>query len=297
MPPASPAVRASAVRAPDVRSPDVRSPDVLSVSIQTVDASDEQAWNDAVFDPGPILAPLLRLWCYRAPAVVLGRSQQALARKAPALASPLARIERRAGGGAVLVGPWMVGMSLVLPVDHPWIAGRSIAASYEPLGRAWTAALASLGATAAPASEADARKAPAELAWACFAGVTAHEVLVGRRKIVGLAQRRHRHGVLLVAGVLVEPVPWELLAAVMLPLVGGGRAEAGGADAASLAESRRGLAAETVSIVEASGRPLTAAEAAPVCRDHLVAALDAAALDAAADAGAARPRHDGEGRS
>ena len=60
--------------------------------------------------------------------------------------------------------------------------------------------------------------APERLAWACFAGVAPWEVVVDdpatgvARKVVGFAQRRSRHGVLLALGVLVQPAPWRLLA-------------------------------------------------------------------------------------
>lgn len=268
----------------------------LQVSCELVDAAAEQAWNDAAFESGPVPAPVLRLWRYRAPAVVLGRSQQALARRARerhahelrahelraqdrralepvALTGGeghggdgLALVERRAGGGAVLVGPWMLGLSLVVPADHGWVAGRAIGASYIELGRALAAAMHALGVVAAtPATEDQARRAPPELAWACFAGVTAQEVLVEGRKLIGLAQRRHRHGVLFVAGVLVDAVPWALLADTMLPLVASADADPPRAAA--------GLAAETISMAEARGAAVPMEAVVEACRAALVAAL------------------------
>ena len=251
------------------------------VNLEHIDAAAEQVWNDAVFDGAPVAAPVLRLWRYRAPAVVLGRSQRALGRRAPALApasdpkpalvgdrADLPLIERRAGGGAVLVGPWMLGMSLVVPVDHRWVAGRGIGTSYVDLGEAFTGALRSLGVVnAKPATEDEARRAPAGLEWACFAGVTAQEILVDGRKLVGLAQRRHRHGVLFVAGVLVDPVPWSLLADAMLPLVG---AEP---DAGEGARAAAGLAAETISLAEARGAAVAIETVATACSDAIVIAL------------------------
>ena len=279
----APASRAPVPSAPDP-TPAASSPagdaagalTLAPVSLEHIDAAAEQVWNDAVFDGAPVAAPVLRLWRYRAPAVVLGRSQRALGRRAPdpkpALAggrADLPLIERRAGGGAVLVGPWMLGMSLVVPVDHHWVAGRGIGTSYVDLGEAFTGALRSLGVlNAKPATEDEARRAPAGLEWACFAGVTAQEILVDGRKLVGLAQRRHRHGVLFVAGVLVDPVPWCLLADTMLPLVGGGEPDAGeGARAAA------GLAAETISLAEARGAAVAIEAVATTCGDAIVTAL------------------------
>ena len=285
--------------------PDADAGTAVQASIDLVDAAAEQAWNDAVFEGGPVTAPVLRLWRYRAPAVVLGRSQQALARRAREGHEGgdgnegLPLVERRAGGGAVLVGPWMLGLSLVVPVDHGWVAGRAIGASYVDLGQAITGAMRDLGVTAAtPATEAEARRAPPALAWACFAGVTAQEVLVEGRKLVGLAQRRHRHGVLFVAGVLVDPVPWTLLARTMLPLVEPARGAEGkgpagetpasipgstpestpesipaSIPAATLSRVAAGLAAETLSMAEASGRPVDIGAVAEACRDRIVAGL------------------------
>lgn len=295
---------------------DVRMDVPMDVQIDLVDAADEQAWNDTILDTAPVRAPLLRLWRYRAPAVVLGRSQQALARLAQArqsglhpgrqsgsqsgpqsgpqsdrsadaaLITGLPLVERRAGGGAVLVGPWMLSMSLVVPVDHGWVAGRSTGASYDELGLAWTEVLHAFGVDARTADEVDAGAAPAGLEWACFAGITRHEVLVGRRKIVGLAQRRHRHGVLYVAGALVDPVPWPGLVATMQPLLAGRAAgpaaQTPGTPAVPISDSlaqARGLAAETISIAEARGGSAVAFGAViEQARARIRERLDAAAI-------------------
>ena len=94
-------------------------------------------------------------------------------------------VDRHAGGGAVLVGPWMLGVSVVLPLTHRAIHGRPVAASYDWFGHALATALREHGVAARAATESDARKAPAGLEWACFAGVTVNEVLVDRRKTRG----------------------------------------------------------------------------------------------------------------
>ncbi len=197
----------------------------------------EQRWNERLL-AAPLEAPRVRAWTYPEPAVVLGRAQRGLAGalatvpSALEAAPPAARapsgadtdrddgtlpiVERLAGGGAVLVGPWMIGLSVALPPAHPLVAGRSIAASYGWLADVFVAMLAHRGVAARAAGGADARKAEPELGWACFAGVTAGEVLVGGRKLVGFAQRRNRHGVLLVAGMLLDTVPWDALCATVL---------------------------------------------------------------------------------
>jgi len=122
---------------------------------------------------------------------------------------------RAAGGGAVLVGPWMLGVSALLPAAHP-LAACDTVPSYRWLGECLAQSLqqVGIGASALSPERLRARRgerpAPAP-DWACFGGLSPWEVLVGERKIAGLAQVRRRHGVLLVAGVLLQPPPWTLL--------------------------------------------------------------------------------------
>jgi lipoate-protein ligase A len=178
-----------------------------------VTAADEQAFHAAAL-AAPVTEPGLRLWRYDAPAVVLGPAQrpddgiEARARAAGATV-----ITRMTGGGAVLAGPWLLGLSVVLPPDHPQVR-PSLRASYHWLGAALASWLAGLGVPAR-ALEAPPTRPPADLAWACFAGVSWGEVEAGGRKIVGLAQARRKNGVLFSAGVLVATTPWPLLAEIL----------------------------------------------------------------------------------
>ncbi|MGE0312512.1 MAG: biotin/lipoate A/B protein ligase family protein [Lautropia sp.] len=203
----------------DPRGDDARGEGVPA-EVGSIAALDEQRWNERLL-AAPLAVPGVRTWRYREPAVVLGRAQRALAAslrrdRADDAGGALPLVERLAGGGAVLVGPWMIGLSVALPHAHRLVAGRSIAASYDWLGEVFVDLLAARGVDARVATAADARKAAAPLAWACFAGVTAGEVLVDGRKLVGFAQRRNRHGVLLVAGMLLDAVPWAALCAAVV---------------------------------------------------------------------------------
>jgi lipoate-protein ligase A len=94
-----------------------------------------------------------------------------------------------------------------LVTSYRWL-GEAIAKCLQQVGIAATA----LSPDALRARRAE-RPAPAPdwVDWACFAGLSPWEVLVGDRKIAGLAQVRRRHGVLLVAGVLLQPPPWRLM--------------------------------------------------------------------------------------
>ena len=186
--------------------------DSPAVAVCRVAAAQEQAWNDQQLRlPAP--TPCARLWRYADPAVVLGRSQHALL---PGLdREGRCIVERASGGGAVLVGPWMVGASVVLPARHRLLPDGAVADSYRWLGELFVTALARHGVAATSVPREHTWKAPADLAWACFAGMSPWEVANGGRKLVGFAQRRNRHGVLLVAGALLSAVPWAMLCEAM----------------------------------------------------------------------------------
>lgn len=129
-------------------------------------------------------------------------------------------LERQAGGGVVLTGPGMVSASIVLPHGHPLLCD-SLVGCYRWLGQLHVAALAEFGVpayalppTALPLANPviDGRT----VRWACFGSLSPWEVVdADYRKLVGLAQRRQRSGVLLVAGTLVGATDWRLLCDVM----------------------------------------------------------------------------------
>jgi lipoate-protein ligase A len=168
----------------------------------------EQAWNERALAE-PVREPVLRFWRHPAPGVVLGASQYKLL---PGLGPQEIEVAtRRAGGGAVLAGPWMLSASVLLPPGHA-LARAGILGGYEWIGGHFAAALQALGLPARPAPD---KRDAGELAWACFAGISPWEVLLEGRKIVGLAQRRSRTGVLLAAGLLLDTPDWPLLCAVM----------------------------------------------------------------------------------
>lgn len=173
----------------------------------------EQRWNEESL-ARQVTQPAWRAWLYQSPAIVLGRSQWRLA-SGMDQQNKLEVLLRASGGGAVLVGPWMLGLSVVLPADHPLASGGAVN-SYRWLGEAIACALSQIGLDARAISPealvAHRAKYPALAPdWACFGGLSPWEVLVGKRKIAGLAQVRRRQGVLLVAGILMHAAPWQLL--------------------------------------------------------------------------------------
>ncbi len=122
---------------------------------------------------------------------------------------------RRAGGTAVLVGPHLLSLDVVLPAGHPLIH-HDIVEAYRWFGEAWVQTLASLGVEArtVPPAEAHAqralRKQPETSAYenlmnrACYGSLSPYEVVIGQRKIVGLDMIRRRVGTLLQAGLLLH---------------------------------------------------------------------------------------------
>jgi lipoate---protein ligase len=178
----------------------------------------EQDWNQRQLDQ-TISAPVWRLSGYQVPGLVLGCSQKNAFSPDPA--PKLAGIEvvsRQAGGGAVLVGPWMLSASVLLPNGHSLVSGNLVA-SYRWLGELYASLLQDWGIAAYAIAPEEARElqqaTPAELAWACYGGFSPWEVVVGRKKIVGLAQVRRRTGVMLVAGLLLDRPDWGLLVRTM----------------------------------------------------------------------------------
>ncbi|MDO8448597.1 MAG: ligase [Rhodoferax sp.] len=127
---------------------------------------------------------------------------------------------RESGGGAVLTGPWLVSTSVVFPPGHPWVCDGLID-SYRRLGQLHVEVLKEFGVPARALPPQELPRTPDSSAvnavgWACFGGLSPWELVSAEdRKLVGLAQRRCRAGVLLVAGTLVGAVDWPLLCGAM----------------------------------------------------------------------------------
>jgi lipoate-protein ligase A len=175
----------------------------------------EQVWNERQLAQ-PVDTPAWRVWLYDEPAVVLGCSQRRLMGEARDDID-VRLLLRGSGGGAVLVGPWMISLSVVLPVTHPFASG-GLMASYRWLGELLAGLLreqAGLAAVALPPDTVRLAPASPALQWACFGSLSPWEVVVDGRKIAGLAQVRRRHGVLLVAGLLLDRPDWPLLCAAL----------------------------------------------------------------------------------
>ncbi|CAL96487.1 biotin/lipoate A/B protein ligase family protein [Azoarcus olearius] len=175
-------------------------------------AAAEQDWNTRQLAT-PVTAPRVRVWTYPAPGVVFGCAQAALHEEAARAArTDCELVQRRAGGGAVLTGPWMLSSSVVLPPDHRLLAGGTVS-SYRWLGVLHAGLLRDFGMPAHALAPDELARRPGDpaLGWACFGGLSPWEVIADGRKLVGLAQLRRQHGVLLTTGTLLYRPEWSLL--------------------------------------------------------------------------------------
>ena len=151
--------------------------------------------------------PAMRWYEMAPPALVLGSGQRPTdVNMAACAALGVPVVRRSSGGGAVFTGV-SLSLDVALPPDDP-LDSRDITESYRWLGEVWVVALASLGITGrlvgVAEARADAQSLSPLLKRVCYAGLSPYEVAVGKRKVVGLAQRRRRQGALLQGGVYLH---------------------------------------------------------------------------------------------
>ncbi len=230
--------------------------------LASVTPAEEQAWNERRTSE-TVRVRQAAFWSYRAPAVVLGCAQRPdEATQAAARAAGLDLVQRRSGGGAVLAGAALLGLSVVLPPGDPLVTG-AVTRNYRWLGLAHAEALGRLGIDAraldvAAARAAAAPAAGADLRWVCFGTLSPWEVVTaGGRKLVGLAQVRRREGTLLMAGTLLRDPDWGTLCGLF---------RRPPAEAVLLAQ-------RTTSCERELGRPLPAADLARELRRSIGAVL------------------------
>jgi len=142
--------------------------------------------------------PFIQVGQPRGTVVSLGRSQRHIA------VDTLPARYRTSGGGAVLVGPWLLQALLVLPRPHGWLDQGPVRAArrFADVHRRWLAAMG---------IDTETYGGPVLDHWACFAGRSPGELLVQGRKITGIAQTWRRRRVLLWSGTLLGAVPWDVL--------------------------------------------------------------------------------------
>ena len=130
------------------------------------------------------------------PAVVLGSTQsEDVVDRSRAAAAGIAVARRRSGGGVVLVTPddpaWV---DVWVPAgDRLW--RDDVGRAFDWLGDTWVAALSGLGIDGVSTHRGGYVSCTRWATSVCFGGVGTGEVVAADgRKVVGLAQRRNRHG-------------------------------------------------------------------------------------------------------
>ncbi len=151
--------------------------------------------------------PALRWYAPRAEALVIGNGQKPRIANFEACADRDIAIYRRTSGGtAVFVNADLLSLDVALPASHP-LATSDVVDAYRWMGELWQQALVALGAVKAQALPVEeARKQPTlahddPLRLACYGTLSPWEVVVGKRKLVGLCQVRRRPGALYQVGI------------------------------------------------------------------------------------------------
>ncbi len=151
------------------------------------------AWPEVVAHPGRRALAVCRVTC---PTAVLGSTQSSAvidAERADAAGVAVAR--RRSGGGVVLVQPGdPVWIDAWLPAGDP-LWQEDVGRAFDWLGDAWADALGRVGIAGLSVHRGGFVSSTRWARTVCFGGIGTGEVVTGDgRKVVGLAQRRNRHG-------------------------------------------------------------------------------------------------------
>ena len=151
--------------------------------------------------------PALRWYAPRAEALVIGNGQKPRIANFEACADrDIAIFRRTSGGTAVFVNADLLSLDVALPASHP-LATSDVVDAYRWMGELWQQALVALGAAKARALPVEeARQQPTlahddPLRLACYGTLSPWEVVVGKRKLVGLCQVRRRPGALYQVGI------------------------------------------------------------------------------------------------
>jgi lipoate---protein ligase len=174
----------------------------------------DEALLDQVQPGGP---PLVRWWIAASPAVVVGLGMRnrfgSLVDLERCRAAGVEVLERRAGGGALLLDRHMLCGAVCVPIAS---VASDVTESYRWLGDELVGRLRALGFSGAQRVEIDEARTDVAavrtrddavarvVGSTCYGVLSPHEVVVGTKKLVGLAQVRRRHAALFVFGVLLR---------------------------------------------------------------------------------------------
>ncbi len=150
--------------------------------------------------------PHLHAYAWDRSVLVLGRSQKIEEIDASVAKSAGVQVLKRVSGGTGVLHQGDLALALALPASHPW-AG-SIRGLYDRFLDGVQAALAELGVSTERGTEAAAGRERSPI---CFEDHALESLLLDGRKVLGCAQRRRLHGVL-VHGTLLFALDAELQA-------------------------------------------------------------------------------------
>ncbi len=130
--------------------------------------------------------PALRFYRWDPPAISLGHFQRKPEDIAALRATGLPLVRRMTGGGAIV--HWHeLTYSLLLPLQHPLVAGRDLAASYAAIHAPFQRVLTQLGLHALQRGALNHANASPLL---CFDRATDLDLVCNGKKLMGSAQRR-----------------------------------------------------------------------------------------------------------
>ena len=166
------------------------------------------AWNMAVDEmllerAQDQAAACLRFYSWSAPTLSLGYFQSYADRQEHPASLPCAAVRRLTGGGAILHDAELT-YSIVLPGSHPLAAHRD--ELYQVVHGCLIEALGRLGVAARICQPADKTETSRE-PFLCFQRRAPGDVLVGRNKVCGSAQRRRKGAVLQHGSLLWQTSP------------------------------------------------------------------------------------------
>ncbi len=203
-------------------------------------------------------SPTFRLYAWKPACVSLGRNQAYSSIDDARCAKLGYDIVRRPTGGRAILHTDELTYSLIAPDDHPLMQGM-ILDVYLAISRGLRAGLGRMGldADTAPATN----RAGPDASAACFEVPSAHEIIVGGRKLLGSAQNRRagyvlQHGSLPLSGDLMRLI--DCLAT---------------ADEAERAALRASLRDHALTVEEALGHGVAFETAATAMADGMAEAL------------------------
>ncbi|MGB4782613.1 lipoate--protein ligase family protein [Candidatus Methylomirabilis sp.] len=150
----------------------------------------------------------LRFYAWEAPTLSIGYSQRSNDIDPAACRNSTVHLVRRPTGGRAVLHQQDLTYSLILPLRPPWTK-ISIVESYRQINVSLLRGLETLGLKVRVGRRP--RQINGALSPFCFTAISQHEVLVGRKKVIGSAQRRFPTALLQQGSILLDFDPAGIL--------------------------------------------------------------------------------------